>query len=87
MKTEKIIWKQFFQDLQILFNRIDTDGSNSLNLMEVVLFLKSITDDLSDENIETIFNRLDIDGNKDIDFEEFTVSWHFEPDDALIKRS
>ena len=42
--------------------------------MEVVLFLKSITDDLSDENIETIFNRLDIDGDKDIDFEEFTVS-------------
>ena len=56
-----------------LFDRIDTDGSNNLDLQESILFFKSITDDISDENIEKIFNNLDTDGNKSIDFNEFMV--------------
>ena len=40
----------------------------------MVLFLKSITDDLSEENIEKIFDGLDETGDKSIDFEEFKVS-------------
>ena len=54
-----------------IFNAIDTDKSNSLTLGEVVLFLKSITDDLSEENIERIFNGIDSSGDKMIDFMEF----------------
>ena len=56
-----------------LFNRIDTDGSNNLDLQESILFFKSITDDISDENIEKIFSSLDADGKKSINFNEFTV--------------
>ena len=56
-----------------LFNRIDMDHSGNLDLQETILFFKSITDDISDENIEKIFNTLDVDGNKSIDFKEFMV--------------
>ena len=41
---------------------------------EVVLFLKSVTDDISDENIEKmekIFLCLDDSGDKRVDFQEF----------------
>ena len=62
------------QELYDLFKSIDCDGSGSLTLPEVVLFLKSITDDLSEENIEKIFDGLDETGDKSIDFEEFKVS-------------
>ena len=40
---------------------------------EVVLFLKSITDDISEENVEKIFDGLDDSGDQSIDFEEFKV--------------
>ena len=56
-----------------LFNSIDTNSSDNLSLKEVVLFFKSVTDDLSDDNIEHIFNRLDSNEDKNIDFEEFMV--------------
>ena len=52
---------------------IDTDGSNTLTLGEVILFLKSITDDLSEANIEKIFTSIDTGGDKTIDFKEFKV--------------
>ena len=63
-----------FQDLKELFNRIDADSGNDLNLQEVHLFFKSITDDISDENIDRIFKNLDSNGDKSIDFNEFTVN-------------
>ena len=43
----------------------------------MILFLKSLTDDLSEENIEKIFEGLDDSGDKSIDFEEFKVSLKF----------
>ena len=61
------------QELYDLFKSIDCDGSGSLTLPEVVLFLKSITDDLSEENIEKIFDGLDETGDKSIDFKEFKI--------------
>ena len=57
-----------------LFRSIDSDGSGVLTMPEVVLFLKSITDDISTENIEKIFDGLDDSGDRSIDFEEFKVS-------------
>ena len=40
---------------------------------EIVLFLKSITDDISEENVEKIFDGLDDSGDRSIDFDEFKV--------------
>ena len=39
----------------------------------MVLFLKSITDDLSESNIENIFNGIDTSGDMKIDLKEFKV--------------
>ena len=43
---------------------------------EVVLFLKSITDDISEENIEKIFEGIDTSGDKVVDLEEFKVIFY-----------
>ena len=56
-----------------LFSRIDKDGSGNLELKEVILFMKALTDDLSEENITTIFENLDSDKSQTIDFDEFMV--------------
>ena len=56
-----------------MFDLIDTDGSGSLSLEEVVLYLKSITDDISEDNIQKIFEGIDTSGDKAVDFEEFKV--------------
>ena len=56
-----------------VFDKIDSDQSGNLSLEEVVLYLKSITDDISEENIEKIFAGFDTSGDKVVDFEEFKV--------------
>ena len=56
-----------------LYSRIDKDNSGGLDLKEVLLFMKALTDDLSEENITAIFENLDIDLSGTIDFEEFMV--------------
>ena len=53
---------------------MDGDGSSSLSLAEVVLFLKSITEDISEANIESIFKSIDTSGDDRIDFNEFKVN-------------
>ena len=57
-----------------MFKSIDVDNDHSLSLAEVVTFLKSITDDLSTENIENIFDSLDQSGDRSVDFTEFKVN-------------
>ena len=52
---------------------IDMDGSDTLSLAEVIIYLKSITDNLSETNIENIFSMVDTDHNKTIDLIEFKV--------------
>ena len=56
-----------------MFQSIDKDDSGKLSLVEVILFLKSITDDISETNIKNIFGFLDESEDKTIDFEEFKV--------------
>ena len=56
-----------------VFDIIDTDKSGSLSLEEVLLYLKSITDDISEENLEKIFEGIDTSGDKVVDFDEFKV--------------
>ena len=67
-----------------MFKTIDCDGSGSLSLSEVVLFLKSITDDISDENIGKIFEGLDASGDRVVDFDEFKVRYQFGDNIFLI---
>ena len=57
-----------------LYSRIDKDNSGCLDLKEVVLFMKALTDDLSEENITAIFENLDTDMSDSIDFDEFMVA-------------
>ena len=45
--SEYVLDKKTFQELQELFKSIDTDGSDSLTLPEVILFLKVTSDILS----------------------------------------
>ena len=66
--------KTIFQELLELFKSIDVDNDYSLSLSEVVTFLKSITDDLSTDNIERIFDSLDQSGDRSVDFTEFKVN-------------
>ena len=56
-----------------LFQRMDKDGGGELELKEVILFMKALSDDLSDEHISMIFNNLDADASGTINFEEFMV--------------
>ena len=63
------------QELLAMFKTIDCDGSGSLTLPEVILFLKSITDDISEENIKKIFEGLDSSGDRVVDFDEFKVGF------------
>ena len=56
-----------------LFSRMDKDNSGSLERPEVILFMKALSDDLSDEHIAMIFDNLDTDGSNTIDLEEFMV--------------
>ena len=61
------------KELLDIFKKIDVDNSNSLSLKEVVMYLKSIMDDVSDENVEQVFKHLDTSGDSTVDFEEFKV--------------
>lgn len=56
-----------------LFSRMDKDNSGSLERPEVILFMKALSDDLSDEHIAMIFDNLDTDGSNTIDLDEFMV--------------
>ena len=60
-----------------VFDIIDTDKSGNLSMEEVLLYLKSITDDISEENIEKIFEGIDTSGDKVVDFDEFKVKIYF----------
>ena len=58
----------------------------SFSLSEVVTFLKSITDDLSTDNIVKIFNSLDRSGDRSVDFKEFKVrlKMHWQLGDSVL---
>merc|ERR1711936_947886 len=63
--------EQWEKEMKEVFDIIDTDGSGNLSLEEVLLYLKSITDDISEENLEKIFEGIDTSGDKVVDFDEF----------------
>ena len=59
-----------------LFSRMDKDNSGSLELKEVILFMKALSDDLNEDHITVIFNNLDTDRSDSIDLDEFMVNNH-----------
>jgi hypothetical protein len=59
--------------LRQLFVEIDTDASGGININELKAFIKNITPDFTDDQIEIMFNRADIIGNNTITYEEFCV--------------
>ena len=61
------------QDMVDMFKRIDVDNNQSLSLNEVILFLKSVSKDISVEHMEHIFHKLDKSGDRMINYEEFKV--------------
>ena len=61
------------KEMKEVFDMIDTDGSGNLSMEEVLLYLKSITDDMSEENLEKIFQGIDSSGDQVVDFDEFKV--------------
>ena len=67
-----------------VFDIIDTDKSGNLSLEEVLLYLKSITDDISEENLEKIFEGIDTSGDKVVDFDEFKVKKYLEMDCKIL---
>ena len=67
-----------------LFASIDLDSSGSLNLSEVVLYLKSTCDDISDDNIDKIFANMDSTGDKKIIFAEFKVGCSHQYKDLIL---
>ena len=59
-----------------VFETIDVDDNGNLSLKEVVIFLKGVMDDISEENMRNIFQNLDKNEDHMIDFEEFKVRDH-----------
>ncbi|AFY37740.1 EF hand repeat-containing protein [[Leptolyngbya] sp. PCC 7376] len=59
--------------LRKLFSEIDTDGSGGIDIDELKTYIKNITPDFTDDQIEMMFNRADIIGNNMITYEEFCV--------------
>ena len=77
MKRPWIVITTSLKELQELFKSIDCDGNGTLSLSEIILFLKSMCDDISEDNIVKIFENLDSTGDKSVDFKEFKVSAYF----------
>ena len=81
--SESPFWEQTLQEMNELFETIDLDGSGSLNLYEVVLYLKATCDDISGDNIDKIFANLDTTGDKKVDLAEFKVERSHEYEDLI----
>ena len=61
------------RELLDMFKQIDVDGSKTLSLNEIILYLKSLTEDISEDNIVQIFSNFDKTGDRMVDFDEFKV--------------
>merc|ERR1712166_544919 len=70
---------QSTDEMKALFERIDADGSGSLDLEELRGFLKGSGHEYDPSFLEEIITNCDTDGNGQLDFEEFRmVLWMLE---------
>ena len=59
-------------ELQTIFNSIDTDNNGYIDDKELLIWMKSQgIDDINEKEIVDIFKRVDIDQNQEINFSEF----------------
>merc|ERR1719290_410233 len=63
--------QDYQQDLQLAFKMFDVDGDGYVCAEDLKHIMKSLGNDLSDEEIRTIYSHLDTDDNGLIDFAEF----------------
>jgi hypothetical protein len=79
--------KQAHMELELAFDRVDTDQSGNLNFAEVKALLEEAGRvrrrlALSDEVIKRVFGRYDVNGDGVIEFDEFKVWWAKMDDEA-----
>jgi len=63
--------KKDMRAARLIFNRVDEDGSNSINMEELGQCLSMMGAPVSDSELSAMFNKIDDDGNGRIDFLEF----------------
>ena len=61
------------QNIQDVFNQIDTNNDGKIDFNEFKLFIQSEPNDLSDEDIRVAFNRYDTNNDNHINLEEFNL--------------
>ena len=61
------------QNFKSIFDYIDTDSSNSIEVEEIVTLLKRIGEPLTRDEISNLMQKVDLDGNGELEFSEFLV--------------
>eukprot|EP00602_Paraphysomonas_sp_CaronLab_P000788 CAMPEP_0185030022 /NCGR_PEP_ID=MMETSP1103-20130426/16733_1 /TAXON_ID=36769 /ORGANISM="Paraphysomonas bandaiensis, Strain Caron Lab Isolate" /LENGTH=643 /DNA_ID=CAMNT_0027564985 /DNA_START=72 /DNA_END=2003 /DNA_ORIENTATION=+ len=72
-------------DVKAVFDKLDTDGSGSLEAPEIKKLLIELYDgsiEVTDEHVDHVMKELDIDSNGNVDFSEFTV-WYVKSEERL----
>ena len=72
-------------DVKAVFDKLDTDGSGSLESTEIKKLLEQLLGpdtETTDEHVAAVMKELDVDQNGSIDFAEFTV-WYVQSADRL----
>jgi Ca2+-binding EF-hand superfamily protein len=62
--------------LREVFDQIDTDKSNGIDLSEFSILLDKLGNNLTDEEKKDTFNLIDVSKNNIISFEEFRDWWN-----------
>jgi len=79
--------KDYQQDLQLAFKMFDVDGDGYVCAEDLKHIMKSLGNDLSDEEIRTIYSHLDTDDNGLIDFAEFeSILYPDAHQDPIVKK-
>lgn len=65
------ITKTFVQEI---FRAIDIDNNGCITIIEMIEFLESVSDDITEAQVREIFSGLDMTGDRRVDFEEFMVN-------------
>lgn len=83
---ESILRGARYQNVEDLFNAIDTDGSGFLDRTEVGELASILGIELSDEELSAAFKQMDQNGNDRVDLREFESWLHNSQDSILYQR-
>jgi Ca2+-binding EF-hand superfamily protein len=59
------------RELRAVFDQLDTDGSNAIDISEARHALVLLKRDISSEQLRQVWTRIDVDGSDELDFAEF----------------